>query len=369
MKDRCSVAPPSDRGCREGAAITARRRPSWSPRARERAMTAVQRVEKPKVLYVAGAHRSGTTLLASILGGYEGIFAAGELHEIWQNLIEDQPCGCGLPLDLCPVWGPILEEVRERILFAPLGPADAVRWRDRSARTWHTGRILALAKARRSVMFSPSVSYATLMGVLYAVIARHTGARVVVDSTKTPSGAALLLTMDHLAPYAVHLVRDPRATAYSWSRRKVRRLSEYEEPLEEQGPLRSGIQWLGYNLLTEWVSRHWSGGGWSRLRYEDLAIRPRASANDLASWLGVETGRDPFEAPDLVRLTGGHLVAGNPDRFDTGAKRVRPDDRWLDGMSERDRWAVTALSLPLLRRYGYRPTVGRAGNSRGKEEA
>lgn len=311
-------------------------------------------MNKLKVLYVAGAHRSGTTLLASILGGYDGIFAAGELHEIWQNLIEDQPCSCGRSLELCPVWSPILEEIYESALLYPLTPADAVRWRAHSARTWHTGRILRQAW-RRPDTPTPTTRYAALMGVLYEVIARHTEARVVVDSTKIPSGIALLMTMSHLKTYVVHLVRDPRATAYSWSRRKVEHISGYEETLTELSPLSSGLRWLGYNLLTEWVARR-CGGKWFRLRYEDLATHPQAKADALVSWLGIEGGKDPFEEPDLFRLAAGHMIAGNPDRFETGTKRVQLDDRWLKGMNKRDRWLVTALSSPLLHRYDYRVT-------------
>jgi hypothetical protein len=175
---------------------------------------------------------------------------------------------------------------------------------------------------------------------------------VVVDSTKIPSGAALLLTMDEITPYVVHMIRDPRATAYSWSRRKVRRLSGYEEPLMEQGASFSSLQWLGYNLLTEWV-RQYCDGKWLRLRYEDLSAHPWDEANALVSWLRLGIERDPFEEPDLVRLLDGHLVAGNPDRFDRGAKRIRPDDRWKKKMSRADRWTATAVSLPLLRKYGY----------------
>jgi hypothetical protein len=308
-------------------------------------------MEKPKVLYLAGAHRSGSTLLTNILGGYDGVFAAGELHEIWENLVTGRLCGCGRRPELCPVWGPILKEIRESALPSPLTPADAVRWRARSVRAWHTGRILRQAK--RPDRLSSTTRYASLMSALYAVIARRTGSRVVVDSTKIPSGAALLMTMNDPIAYFVHLVRDPRATAYSWSKRKVRNLAGYREHLVRSGPLSSSLRWLGYNLLTEWLSRR-CDGEWLRLRYEDLATHPRVQVNVLASWLGLETERDPFEERDLTRLGAGHMIAGNPDRFDTGTTRVRLDDRWLKGMGRSDRWIVTALSLPLLHRYGYR---------------
>lgn len=208
-----------------------------------------------------------------------------------------------------------------------------------------------LRQAPKKEQSSPAARYAALMSTLYEVIARRTGSRAVVDSTKIPSGAALLATRDNLKSYVIHLVRDPRATAYSWSKRKVRRIAGWEETLMEAGPLNCGLQWLGYNLLTERVSR--SCNEWSRLRYEDLVASPRSQANALVSWLGIENEDDPFEDDELFRLADGHTIAGNPDRFDAGTIRVRPDDRWLENMSGRDRLVVTAVSLPLLRRYGY----------------
>lgn len=306
---------------------------------------------RPKVLYVAGAHRSGTTLLTGILGGYAGVFAAGELHEVWQNLVTGRPCGCGLLLDRCPIWGTILEEVLENAFPKPVRPRDAMLWRARAARVWHTP--LILRQANRPERASPAAKrWSALMEALYASIALRTGSRVIVDSTKIASGAALLMTMDHIEPYVVHLVRDPRATAYSWSKRKVRLVSGWEEKLVEAGSFSSGLQWLGYNLLAELVSRR-RHGGWTRLRYEDFVENPRTEAQTLVSWLGLSSATGPFEGPDLAALHGGHMIAGNPDRFDAGITRVRRDDRWLAGMNKTDRWTVTAISLPLLHRYGY----------------
>jgi hypothetical protein len=89
--------------------------------------------EKPKVLYLAGAHRSGTTLLTGVLGCYPGIFAAGELHEIWANLLEGRPCGCGRSLQSCPVWRPVLGEILDGSAQAPSEPEEAARWREKSA--------------------------------------------------------------------------------------------------------------------------------------------------------------------------------------------------------------------------------------------
>src|SRR5580704_12095604 len=63
------------------------------------------------VLYIAGTGRSGSTLLANILGEVDGVFAAGEVRYLWQRgLTERRLCGCGVPVRECPVWSRVLAE-------------------------------------------------------------------------------------------------------------------------------------------------------------------------------------------------------------------------------------------------------------------
>ena len=61
------------------------------------------------VLYIAGTGRSGSTVLANILGEVDGVFTAGEVRYLWQRgLREGRLCGCGVPVRECPVWGDVL---------------------------------------------------------------------------------------------------------------------------------------------------------------------------------------------------------------------------------------------------------------------
>ena len=84
-------------------------------------------------------------------------------------------------------------------------------------------------------------------------------------------------------------------------------------------------------------------------RYEDLV-------HDPVAWLGRRFPQVAFPgsiAEGIVPLEPNHTVSGNPLRFTTGELRIRPDEEWLDRMKPRDRWTVTAATLPLLYRYGY----------------
>ncbi len=48
-----------------------------------------------------------------------------------------------------------------------------------------------------------------------------------------------------------------------------------------------------------------------------------------------------------------HTVSGNPVRFEAGPIEIRPDLEWRTALPTGKRRLVTALTWPLLRRYGY----------------
>jgi hypothetical protein len=55
----------------------------------------------------------------------------------------------------------------------------------------------------------------------------------------------------------------------------------------------------------------------------------------------------------VLDLRAIHSVSGNPDRLATGPVELRPDAEWETAMRPADRRLMTALSWPLLLRYGY----------------
>jgi hypothetical protein len=69
-------------------------------------------------------------------------------------------------------------------------------------------------------------------------------------------------------------------------------------------------------------------------------------ATDLRSELGFIEGAE-------IRLEPNHTVDGNPMRFLRGSVAVRRDEEWKANMAKRDRRTVTAMTFPLLMKYGY----------------
>lgn len=303
-----------------------------------------------KVLYIAGWGRSGTTVVDNILNEYPGVFATGELRYLFvRGLAGRGRCGCGERVAECPLWNEVLA-----VAFGTNRP-DARGFQavqDRAARVRHT---VGLRYGRWP---AAAYEYTRLMARLYRAIGKVTGASLIVDSSKQPPDAAILARASEVDPgsdletYLVHMVRDPRAVAHSWSRPKMRGHS----------PTRSSLNWLAWNGLTELVAPAYRGR-FQRLRYEDLVANPRAEIEALLRLAGVPTSDGPFRGPATVQLGTNHTVSGNPRRFHHGEVQIRADDEWRAAQGARTRAAVTAITLPLLPRYRY-PLWPRSGRPR-----
>jgi hypothetical protein len=294
-----------------------------------------------KVLYIAGWGRSGTTIVDNVLNSYESVFSTGELFYLWQRgMVHHRRCGCGVMFARCDLWGEVLDEA---FGTRPPDPCRVIALQEQAVRVRHTPGLL------HGELSAPAREYLDIYRRLYRAIADVTGARLIVDSSKLPSGAALLTRMHDVEPYLLHMVRDPRAVTHSWmggapAKKRVRTRLK---------PSTSTAHWLIRNVLAEWLA-HAYPGRHRRLRYEDFAADPRPVIEAVLAMTGMPYQPGPFLDGTTVQLRLNHTIAGNPSRFRNGRVAVEPDDRWRDQQQLGPRLTSTALALPLLHRYRYR---------------
>lgn len=313
---------------------------------------------KIEVLYIAGFGRSGSTLLDNLLGQVDGFFSAGELCYVWgQNLPENGLCGCSARLGECEVWGEVFGGERLR----GVSTREMARLESRGVRTRHLP--LMLASRGRELLASRLDGYLDNLGRFYREIRAVTGARIIVDSSKSPAYGRMLGMAPGIELYVVHLVRDPRAAAYSWIKRKLQPDRGKEGYMDQHPPFKSSLMWGAWNLAAELFWGR-SAGRYLRLRYEDLVEEPRESLERILRMVGEEDADLPFVRGRKVEVGVSHTVAGNPGRFRTGAMELRLDDEWEGRMRLKDKALVTALTLPGLIRHGY-PAAPRARKRSG----
>lgn len=307
-----------------------------------------------KLIYIGAMMRSGSTLVDRLLGELPGVRSIGELVYMWERgILEGNHCGCGELFYECPFWRDVLSAA-----FGGMEKRDAARVAElRTAvdRTRFIPRLLApsLDPAFRRTL-DEYLSYCTR---LYDAVRVVSGCDVIVDSSKNASFGFCLRFSQDLDLRMIHLVRDSRAVAHSWTR-KVRR-NEPVGPayMPRIRPAKTAWMWSYQNGGLELLAA--TGTPTLRVRYEDVVRAPRTALAQIAEFIGLDLRGDglDFIAQDGTRhwadLSIAHIASGNPMRFQTGRIQIREDDEWRTGMSDTHRRTVTALTLPLLRRYGY----------------
>jgi hypothetical protein len=300
--------------------------------------------EPVRVLYVGGLSHSGSTVVARVLGEVEGLFAAGEAYALSERIANGDRCGCGELLAECPFWSAVLRSA--------FPDGDALP-RLRTERRWIHGRTLPSLVAGRDR--DRLGAYRADLVRLYRAIAAESGCRVVVDSSKSPTYAYILDRTPEVELRGVHLVRDPRATSYSWS----------VDPHfhRTRGPA-FGARWTLWNLELEALAAR-RPGRFVRLRLEDFVREPVAETRRVLSVVGAEDAELPFVDGRSVRLPGHHMVEGHSSRFDTGVVPIRASTTWERALSPRRELSAALLATPLQLLYGY-PLLRRASLSSRK---
>ncbi len=302
---------------------------------------------RTKVLYIVGLGRSGSTILANSLGQIKGFSSVGEVCYMWKhNFIENRLCGCGRPFYECPVW----TEVVQKAFGGPEG-VDARRMiglQSSAARTRHIP--MMLTSKGSETLANRLDGWLENTGRLYDALQSVTKSRVIVDSSKEPAYGYALGMIPNVDLRVLHLVRDPRAAAYSWLKKKPQPDSENLEFMHRFSPTKSAALWDSWNAAAEAL---WRGGHYLRLRYEDFVANPRKSFARILDLLDEKDAGLPLTGDQEVKLGVSHTVSGNPNRFETGSVALRHDKEWAEKMASRDRNLVTGLTLPLLYRYRY----------------
>ena len=321
-------------------------------------MTASSTDTKIDVLYIGGVGRSGSTLLAYLLGQLEGYVVAGELKFIWRKGVkENELCGCGAAFADCPFWRDVGQAA-----FGGWNEVDVEEVLRLQTRVTSGRSISALLTG---VGPGPAFArYSELLRLLYGAILGVSGGRIVVDTSKTPVEALILARVPGLQCRTIHLVRDARGVAFSWAKQGVRRpeVVGEEAVMLDYRPLYIAPRWLYGNLFFELLRTRIPT---VRLRYEDLARAPQEQVEAALRSCGAPTEGAGLSALGSGRVTLGtlHTIGGNPMRFTAGEAPVRADEAWRREMTPGSRRSVTAVTWPLLLLYRYALRAGSGGRN------
>lgn len=302
------------------------------------------------VVFIAGSGRSGSTLLDRMLGQLEGAVSCGELYHIWdRSFSANQLCGCSETFYDCPFWQDVVAAAYGSAQNLDLESFLALRRyiHDRAHIPFH------LVPELRTRRFQQELDkYTHVLGRLYGAIAEVSGARVIIDSSKNPIYGLALISVSNVELRLLHLVRDSRAVAYSWQKKRIRpEIQSRVAYMHQFSTFGSGIEWTMKNLLVHMLSHNCKKS--CLVQYEDIMRSPRTTLESLATDLiGLDTAYD-YIRRDEIEFTSAHIVAGNPNRFQCGTTKLQLDEEWRECLQTWKYGLTTGITLPLLLYYGY----------------
>lgn len=306
-----------------------------------------------RVVGIGGWDRSGSTILAGVLGSATGLVNVGELNNLWQRgVVENSRCACGVVFSDCLLWGPVMslafsDDEGQRILRQAM---EVARSASNHRMLFH--RAFRLLDAERAV-------YVQALSRLVAAAGTVSGSRVLVDASKTPwhleamSEASTEFVM-------VHLVRDPRGVVFS-HRKKIAYDPDHEpgRPMATRGAFFTTAGWMYRNLSLSLLGR--SHAKWVRVSYDCFTASPRDVASLILDGVGADVATIEFTGPDRVRIGTSHSISGNPVRFRTGETEIKRDSDWLSGMSGVERKAIGLATWPMRGIYRLRGSLRSRG--------
>lgn len=307
-------------------------------------------VEKVPVLFIGAVPRSGSTIVSDLLNENGHMINIGELVHLWERgVIEDNLCGCGERFSDCDFWSRVGKEA-----FGSWEQVSGDRMRQLQLRADRTRHIPALLFPQLSPFLQANtMQYGGVVTRILRAIVEVSGKPIVVDTSKHVSTALLLRRLPEVDLKIVHMVRDPRGVAHSWSKVIDRpEVTDADRQMATLHPARIGMRWLWFNWAFSNMDR--LGVETTTIRYEDFVEDPTETLNQVFAFAGLEpTAEEILNTEDPVILESGHSVSGNPRRLERKPVQIKADDGWRNSLDPKMSKVVSRITGVMLGRYRY----------------
>ena len=254
----------------------------------------------PRLVYIAGYGRSGSTLLDIVLGDHPDLASVGALHNLPAWLEGDLPCACGKPFSRCPFWSAVGEKA---------GPIMLVTDEDQRAIEGRSALVRRLWRGRDSQL---DERYTRSQRALWSALRQVSGAEVVVDSSKSAGetlGRPLALRrMLGLEVTIIHLARHPLGVLRSISSGA----GGSHRPWRRRNPLylvtKTAFQWSFTNLSCLLLYR---GKNVVRVTLEEFLADPAEALGRVGATIGCDLSWQAGGVVEGRPFVPGHNLGGN----------------------------------------------------------
>lgn len=291
---------------------------------------------KERLVFIVGNSRSGTTMVAHMLGGHPGVFAFNELHffeQLWSPEDEDRS----------------LSETEAERLAARLLCIQRDGYLNQGDPDRFSAEAGEFVAAIQTNFLTPARVFETFL--------RYEAARndKSIPCDHTPRNVFYIAEILRLYPESrvVNMVRDPRDVLLSQKRKWKRRSQDKNVPRRET--IRSWVNYHPATISKLWTSsvraaERFAGDGRVRsVRFDDLLSDPEAATREVCEFVGIGFEPDLLEVPQV----GSSSEEDRPDQ--KGINRARAGSWREGGLSPTEVFLCQKITAGEMKRHGYHP--------------
>jgi hypothetical protein len=275
--------------------------------------------EHINILYLLGAGRSGTTLLATVLNNNVNINTVGELHHFYNYLRVEDNCSCGQSLGKCPIWSKLLQT------FPKYTKEELTSIIDNQIKNEHHNRILSLLFGRKA-----SKEYLNHQKAIYKGLDHK---EWLLDSSKYLARYLSLKQVSEFNIKGIYVIRDIRGVIHSFSK-------NVQTP---KSPIKTVLYYILINFLSQIVC--WLDKDVIKIKYEDFIEDPEKVLNKICDFLAINNKINYTSEEKIFEMP--HIVGGN--RLKTNKTiSIKKDLKWKSTISRPKQLVYYLLAFPLM---------------------
>lgn len=279
---------------------------------------------KPKIIYIIGDNRSGSTLLDYLLSCHPKATSVGELHNLYEfyrktgdtSNFWQHKCSCGEFVENCIYWKNVLSVAALSDEFETRVHRLEPKWSfvNKSVHKRYVSKIVNDKRLSKKGEIAAKNCWR-----IYQSVFETSGKKIIIDSSKNGYQAYSLFENAKAEIYFLVIERDIMAVSYS----KERRLKGRGKPRSIYTHLISSYKILWRNRFIAQLIRR-KGGRVKTIEYCELTRHPQDELNKICKFVDIES----FTIPSVTNATTSiqHVIGGSPSRYLKST--IKPDERW-----------------------------------------
>ncbi|MDT0606241.1 sulfotransferase [Croceitalea rosinachiae] len=272
------------------------------------------------LIYLLGAGRSGTTLLATVLNNHPKIKTLGEMHQFFEHLEHSRPCSCGVPLNVCDNWSPIIEELG----YTKKDVVDIIKLTKKKQKHKNILTLLLFNKSQPE--------YIKIQNSIFEKINNKLGDKWLLDSSKYIARYLMLKQSEINKIKGIYMVRDVRGVINSFSK-KVQ---------TTKTPVSTIVYYYLINFFGQIVC--WLDKDVIKVKYENFTENTEETLVEIYNHI-FDLDLQGYQLEETYEIP--HIVGGNRLKS-SGKIRIKIDDKWKKNISRPKQIIYYILSFPLM---------------------